>query len=504
MDAKTNTSRIFSRLLAGIVLCCTLAGCGGLFPSEPTPPPRMPPKPEVAPVPPTPKPAENTVALLLPLGGPFREFGGKVQRGALAAKAALAAAGTTIDVVVIDVTQPGWQNALRALPPQVSLVGGPLHPLTFKELQATGLLKTRVFVAFMASLGEAREGVDAWRFFPSHEDQVDALLRLSLTNYGINQYAVLRPGDRYALSMAETFSQAVNRLGGQVTATGVYAPQDSTSWEATVQEMIRTGTGRPGFGAVFIPDGWDRADKVLPTFFRNKIEDLLILGPQLWTESLFQAAAAKRQINIRNYRLAVCPGAWWPESQSRATQALLAAMQAAGHPHVELWEAVGYDFVRLAARLGPLPPGDAPQDVSSRLAQAASGMECSMAPLSYTPDGIAHVAMYLFRPSVAGPVLLDPEGFRQRLNAIRQKALENPAPETEQSYAPAQQPATPAQPTAAPGQQPAAPQTPTTSTTPTQQPATPQPATPTQPVPARTLPFPTQPVPAHHQTLPAS
>ena len=42
-------------------------------------------------------------------------------------------------------------------------------------------------------------------------------------------------------------------------------------------------------------------------------------------------------------------------------------------------------------------------------------------------DGRAHVAMYLFRPSVAGPVLLDPEGFRQRLNAIRQKALEYPA-----------------------------------------------------------------------------
>jgi len=493
MDAKTNIHQYLSRLMVGVMLCCTLAGCG-IFssapqPTAPPPPAHVPPKPQVAPAPPPPKPAENTVALLLPLGGPFREFGGKVQRGALAAKAALAKAGTTIDVVVIDVTQPGWQDALRALPPQVALVGGPMHPLTFKELQSAGLLNTRVFLAFMSTLGEAREGVDAWRFFPSHEDQVDALLRLSLTNYGINQYAILRPGDRYAQSMAETFSQAVTRLGGQVTATGVYAPQDPSTWEATVQEMIRTGTGRPGFGAVFVPDGWDRVDKVLPYFFRNKVEDLLILGPQLWTESLFQAAAAKAQINIQNYRLAVCPGAWWPESQSKATQDLLAAMQAEGNGHVELWEAIGYDFVRLAARVGHLPPGDAPQDVSARLAQAASGMDFSMAPLSYTPDGIAHVAMYLFRPSVAGPVLLDPEGFRQRLNAIRQKALENPAPETEQSYTPAQQPGTPAQPGAAPVQQPG---------------TAPQTGTAPQQAPAQTTPFPSQTAPAHQQTLPTS
>lgn len=521
MNAKTNTPRLFSRLIAGIILSCALVGCGffGSAPQPAAPPPHpVPPKPVVTPAaPPPPKPADNSIALLLPLGGPFREFGGRVQRGAMAAKAALAASGKTVDVVVIDVTQPGWLDAVRALPPNVTLVGGPVHPLSLKELQSAGLLSTRVFVSFMSTLGDSvREGVDAWRFFPSHEDEVDALLRLSLTNYGINQYAILRPGERYAQTMADTFAQDVSRLGGQVTATGVYAPQDPATWEATVQEMIKTGTGRPGFGAVFIPDSWDRVDKVLPYFFRNKVEDLLILGPQLWTESLFQAAAAKAQINIQNYRLAVCPGAWWPENQGRATQDLLAAMRSQGDTHVELWEAIGYDFVRLADRLGPLPPGDAPQDVSARLAQAASGMDYSMAPLSYSPDGIAHVAMYLFRPSVAGPVLLDPEGFRQRLNAIRQKALENPAPESEQSYAPAgqqpgvpptQQPGTmpPAQPI--PGQQPGV-QQPTTATqpAPVQQPAAQQPAVtqPTQQAPAQTSPVPSQTVPAHKQSIPTS
>jgi len=487
MNAKTNTPRLLFRLLAGVVLCCTLAvlaGCGGLFsqPQAPTPPP-PPEAPPVQPTPPPPPPkpaAQNTVAVLLPLGGPFREFGGKGQKGIKAAQDALAAAGAPLDVVIIDATQPSWVENLRALPPEINVVGGPMHRLTLKELETAGMLQTRVFVAFMPTLGEAREGIDAWRFFPSVEDEIDALLRLSLTDYGITQFGILRPGDRYGQSMGDAFGSAVARLGGQVTATGVYSPQDPTGWDAAVVDMIKTGGGRPGFGAVFLPDEWARADKVLPNFFRNKVEDLLILGPQLWTEALYRAAAAKTQINIQNYRLAVCPGAWWPENQGKATQDLLAAVRAGGGDHADLWEAIGYDFTRMMARMGRLPQGAAPQEVSSRLAQAASGMDFSMAPLSYTPDGRAHVAMYLFRPSVTGPVLLDPEGFRQRLNAIRQKALENPAPETEQSYSPnpAPQAPQPAQP--APGQ------------TPPAQPVSPRPADPAAPA------------PAHRQMIPVS
>jgi len=483
MIAKTKKYRSFPRLLAACVACFVLAGCAGMFggsqpPAEPTPAP-----PPVAPVAPQPaeppKPAfANSVAVLLPLGGPFREIGGRVQKGIKAAQDVLAAAGTPLEVTIIDATQPGWADSLRKLPPEVTLVGGPMHRLTFKELETAGLLQTRVFLAFMPSLGEAREGIDAWRFFPSADDEIDALLRLSSSDYGINQFAILRPGDRYGQSMGDAFAGAVSRLGGQITATGVYAPQDPSSWEGTVNDMLRTGGGRPGFGAVFVPDEWARADKVLPAFFKNKVDDLLILGPQLWTEALYRAAAAKTQINIQNYRLAVCPGSWWPENQGQATQQLVTAMRAAGVEHPDMWEAIGFDFTRMAARMGRLAPGSPPQEVSSRLAQAASGMDFSMAPLSYTPDGKAHVAMYLFRPSVTGPVLLDPEGFRQRLNAIRQKALENPAPENEQSYSPAPPPQS------APAQS--------------------IQGAPAQPVPTPAPAQPQAPVPAHRQAIPVS
>ena len=69
---------------------------------------------------------------------------------------------------------------------------------------------------------------------------------------------------------------------------------------------------------------------------------------------------------------------------------------------------------RMAARLGRLPQGLPPQDVSSRLAQATSGMDFAMAPLTYTPDGKAHVD-YAFHLIVSDPT---PQVLTEELPAL--------------------------------------------------------------------------------------
>jgi len=111
-------------------------------------------------------------------------------------------------------------------------------------------------------------------------------------------------------------------------------------------------------------------------------------------------------------------------------------MHAEGQQPADFWVALGYDFIRMAALVGPLSPGTSPGDVSARLAQSAASMQWSMAPLSYDATGQVHQSMFLFRPSVAGPVPLDPEGFRERLNTIRSRgAAPGAAPESENAYA---------------------------------------------------------------------
>ncbi len=383
-------------------------------------------------------PSGHSVAVLLPLGGQFREFGGKVVKGIHAGQAELAQAGTPVEVTVIDVTQPDWLARLQSLPPEVMLVGGPMHRISFQELQNAGAIPGgRVFLVFMPTLGESlHEGVEAWRFFSSPKDEIDALLNLSLGSFGIRHYGLLRPEDRYGQAMGELFALEAARLGGQVTATSIYNPADATGWDVAVQQMLQQAEAGGAFGAVFIPDDWSRSDGVLPYFFHNNVQDLLIMGPQLWTEALSRAAASKTSINIQNYRLAVCPGAWWQESEAPATRELVRLMHAEGQQPADFWVALGYDFIRMAALVGPLSPGISPGDVSARLAQSAASMQWSMAPLSYDATGQVHQSMFLFRPSVAGPVPLDPEGFRDRLNTIRSRgAAPGAVPESESAYA---------------------------------------------------------------------
>jgi hypothetical protein len=381
--------------------------------------------------------AGHSVAVLLPLGGQFREFGGKVVKGIHAGQAELTQAGTPVEVTVIDVTQEGWLDQLRNLPPEVTLIGGPMHRISLQELQsAGGIPGGRYFLVFMPTLGETlHEGADAWRFFSSPKDEIDALLNLSLGSFGIRHYGLLRPEDRYGQAMGELFALEAARLGGQITATGIYNPADATGWDVAVQQMLQQAEAGGGFGAVFLPDDWTRSDGVLPYFFHNNVQDLLIMGPQLWTEALTRAAATKTSINIQNYRLAVCPGAWWPDNTAPAARELTRVMHAEGQQPADFWVALGYDFIRMAALAGPLAPGLSPGDVSARLAQSAASMQWSMAPLSYDASGLVHQSMFLFRPSVAGPVPLDPEGFRERLNTIRSRgAAPGAAPETESAY----------------------------------------------------------------------
>lgn len=442
--------------------------------------------------------AAYNVAVLLPLGGQFREFGGKVVKGIHAGQAELTQAGTPVEVTVIDVTQEGWLEQLRNLPPEVTLVGGPMHRISMQELQnAGGIPGGRYFLVFMPTLGDTlQEGMDAWRFFSSPKDEIDALLNLSLGSFGIRHYGLLRPDDRYGQAMGELFALETARLGGQITANGVYNPGDPTGWDVAVQQMLQQAESGGGFGAVFVPDDWARSDGILPYFFHNNVQDLLIMGPQLWTEALTRAAANKATINIQNYRLAVCPGAWWPENDAPAARELMRVMHAEGQQPADFWAALGYDFIRMAAQVGPLQPGLSPGDVSARLAQSAASMKWSMAPLSYDATGHVHQSMFLFRPSVAGPVPLDPEGFKDRLNTIRGRgAAPGAAPETESSYSAPREEQMGIEPV--PGD-PNAPLYPTGSwTLPSNTPSTPPPA---QPAGRPAAPAQAQPVPAHQPT----
>jgi len=361
------------------------------------------------------KPGALAVALVLPRGGTLKSVGDKVARGAQLAAELLTKQGVSLEVHFIDSSDPGWLDALSALPPQVALVGGPMQIEIFKRAQESGATSTRAFFTFLPSLGEEREGLTAWRFFSGPRDEVSALVGFAL-EYGLKNMAVLAPQDRFGARMTELFSAEALIQGGKMAATAAYPPKDASKWDEVVKSMLVDG--KPQFETIFIPDDFGRADGLIPYLSYNEMQSLLILGPELWSETLSQPSAKQLRINAGYYRLAVCPGAWWPDNPAPAAQALRQALLDASQEPADFWTALGYDFIRFAAKFGAVAPGFAPEEINRRLTEFKD-MDWSVAPLSWDETGQAKQALFLFRPSVQGLVAVDKEGFRERLNTIR-------------------------------------------------------------------------------------
>ncbi|MBF0482348.1 MAG: ABC transporter substrate-binding protein [Desulfovibrionaceae bacterium] len=361
------------------------------------------------------KPGALAVALALPRGGALKSIGDRVARGAQLAGELLAKQGVSLDVHYIDSSDPGWLGTLAALPPEVALVGGPMQSELFSRVQESGAASARAFFTFLPSLGEAREGVTAWRFFSGPRDEASALAGFAV-EYGSKDMAVLAPQDHFGARMTELFGAEAALAGGHVEASATYPPKDASKWDEAVKSLLVDG--KPRFETIFIPDDFGRADGLIPYLSYNGMNSLLILGPQLWSETLSQPSARQVRINAGYYRLAVCPGAWWPDNPAPAAQALRQASLDAFHEPADFWTALGYDFIRFAAKFGAVAPGFTSEEINRRLA-GFSGLDWSVAPLSWDAAGQAKQALFLFRPSVQGLVAVDKEGFRERLNSIR-------------------------------------------------------------------------------------
>ena len=391
------------------------------------------------------RPGATTVALLLPQTGQLRALAAKVQAGAEAARTLLAAQGVQVDIRIINTDDPNFVDQLVALPHEVTLVGGPMHPSYFKNLPASGELSRRVFLTFLPEVTGTDEGKQVWRFFWSPEDEVNAVLNIPIAA-GVKRYGVLYPEDRMGKRLVDAFTAAVTARGGEVAASQSYPPQDVSAWGDIVKNMVRatpqgtdgkTFTSRPPFDAVFIPDDLQRADHMIGQMHYFQADQVLILGPQLWSAAL-SASGPKPVISQANYRYAFCPGAWWPQSTSKAMADLKAGLASANQGDPGFWSALGFDFIRLAAAAGAMPPDFQPSEVSNRLNEAAKKIEWTMAPISWDASGHASMAMYFFRPSVEGLAMVDQDGFKERLEAIKAASGQpaQPQPQAKPQQAP--------------------------------------------------------------------
>lgn len=429
----SGSGRVGAWLVCLVLLGVVAAGCGKrareAAPEIVASPPRT---VSQAPTVPSPNPAH--IGFLLPLHGPYTPFAQRILDGAHAARDHMAGGGIPISITVVDTSAEDWRASFEALPPEVRIVGGPLQSEVLAGTLASPGSRGRSLVAFMSELPEAVvpdngsavrhivEGQDAWRFFTSPEDNVRALLA-AVTAGDVGNLAVLYPDEPFGRRRSALFKRMAIEMGFTV-ATGSYAPDDPESWAQSTARLLEAGRRHGGaIEAVYIPDVWSQARMLIPNLLVQQKQRSLVLGSALWSQTM----------DVRNkdeallFSMSVFPGAWWGENEALPAQVLRRAMSANaavaasvaidvyGGREPGYWEALGFDFVRLASRVGSLQPDASHEEFTAAL-QRASAMDWAMAPIAWDESGRASQDLYLFTPALYGPLRTNLETLREMVH----------------------------------------------------------------------------------------
>lgn len=369
----------------------------------------------------------SCLVLALPMSGSYAPVGLKIARGASAAQWYMSNKGMNVDLHIINTENASWLSQINALPSQCTTIGGPLRMNKYAEIKASDITNQRAFFTFMSQLEQnssanPEEGRTAWRFFSSAQDQMTALLKLT-TALGIAEYGILAPDEPYGSRMTKLFTSEVSKLNGTVH-TATYPPNAPAQWNSTVGKFVgRSGDDKKPiatatFQATFLPDSWGNMEMLVPNLFYHGASKQILLGTSLWTQGL---NAGRNSTN--NFDLAIFPNAWNPNATSPSALALNDFLLQSGQDSADTWVGLGYDFVRFATALG-LPQDWTPASLNATLTKQSPSMlsmDWSMAPITWTAQGIASQSLFLFTPTPDGYELINEQSFIKRANSIRRK-----------------------------------------------------------------------------------
>lgn len=158
--------------------------------------------------------------------------------------------------------------------------------------------------------------------------QAERLAAVSIESLGLKKFAILFPNDPYGTEFANFFWDAVRIRGGSVTAAQPYDPKE-TDFRGHVQRMVgnyyvedraeeyrlryrqyldknpkrsvREGSALPeeilppivDFDALFIPDSARAAGQIAPMLAYNDVDNLRLLGTNLWNNASFVSRGQK-------------------------------------------------------------------------------------------------------------------------------------------------------------------------------------------------------------------
>ncbi len=270
----------------------------------------------------------NTIGAILPLTGKDAAFGYKALRGLqLALEIYDHTSASDLRLAVIDsksdllVAKDAVQRLV--LEDRVIAIVGGLMSKTAHSISSSAqkLLVPNIALSQKNDITEIGDYI--FQNALTGQMQVDFLVERSMQK-GLKNFAILYPNDRYGIEYAQLFWDSVLARQGQIVAVQTYTKEE-TDFREQIQRMIGTfykndrqaefnkklklwrkkfPNSRKNipnnlleplvfFDALFIPDGIKVLGQVAPMLVYNDIENMILLGTNLWNTPLLSQRAGQ-------------------------------------------------------------------------------------------------------------------------------------------------------------------------------------------------------------------
>jgi ABC-type branched-subunit amino acid transport system substrate-binding protein len=250
----------------------------------------------------------RVIGCLLPLTGPYAEFGNRALNGIQFALDQFNRQSNQPDFeIIVKDTRSDSEIAIKAVrqfdKQRVSLIIGPI--MTSKhaaqEAQSLGI----PIIALTQKPGIPDLGDYVFRIFLTPQMQIDTLLPYVVNQLGVKRFAVLYPEEIYGDTFLELFRERALDYGASLVAVESYKPEQ-TDFALQIKKFAKNHewdkAGYPAsrnlqrsrnsrhrkvevnldFDAIFIPDSVEKIALIAPQLAFYDIDRVLLVGTNLW------------------------------------------------------------------------------------------------------------------------------------------------------------------------------------------------------------------------------
>lgn len=234
----------------------------------------------------------HRIGALLPLSGQLSPYGTDVLNGARVALEVVAEASPSLSVgLVVKDTEGEARHLTRELEDllkdyQPIAVIGPLLSREMKIVAQTADANEVVFITPTATLQDVQKlGRYLFNAAVSNRALVRELAAYATGPLGWKRFCILAAKDAYGTEMAQSFTEEIRRLGGEIIASETYAPEDTDfglpikrlkdadlKKHGKIEKTENPKKGKsdkiyqPGFDAIFMPGDAEKISLIAGQF----------------------------------------------------------------------------------------------------------------------------------------------------------------------------------------------------------------------------------------------